>query len=114
AARSRWIPQSSVPRVVTREVPGVVTAMEDLAEIRNASGLHSALASLTTTYREWVDDQRKVEVGPERAPTQKVLLDRAERAARRIDAGIEALARDPDALEAFRIANGAMAAAARR
>jgi hypothetical protein len=68
-----------------------------------------------TQYREWIDRQRgTIPTSPaRRRDIAEELLHRAGVAANRIEQGIRLLA-DPQALAAFRIANRAMASAARQ
>ncbi len=80
-----------------------------------AHAVRGALQPLIEAYAKWIDTQRTVEVGTQRrAEVRDELMRRAEEAKARIAEGIELLARDGEALEAFRLANRAMATAARR
>ena len=66
-------------------------------------------------YREWIDTQGGVlpSLSTRRREVAEALLHRGRMAAKRIDAGIDALA-DENVLRAFRLANQVMARAARR
>src|SRR5262249_816194 len=110
--RTSWIPRAEVKRVSTHSEPGVTVAMEALAELTPAAvGDH--LDRLPRAYGEWIAKQRAISVDRERRrETQKALMDNADFARGRIAAGIELLKRDPQVLEAFRLANRAMAMAA--
>ena len=68
-----------------------------------------------SAYRAWIEDQREHArtFSGRRREVADELVGRAAVAADRIQAGIDLLD-NPDLLEAFRIANRAMAAAARR
>ncbi|HEY8206132.1 MAG TPA: DISARM system helicase DrmA [Myxococcaceae bacterium] len=113
--RTCWLPRATVRKVKTHEVEGVTTAMEALGELSSADVVRGALGGISAAYLEWIDRQRQEDPGtPERRVTQKIVLDKARDAAVRIRAGVELLASDADVLEAFRIANQAMAMAARR
>lgn len=109
-----WVPQAEVERVEPVSMPGVELQMEALAGMTEASAVRAALASMTSSYRQWIDDQRSgaPSTGPQ-AEVATALLQRADLAASRIDAGL-ALLEEPQALEAFRLTNRAMAMAARQ
>ena len=89
--------------------------MDGLSRLADAAEASAKLGPLVAEYREWIKKQAtKVPVVPaQRRETGKDLLDRASIAAGRIERGI-ALLSDPTCLEAFRLANRAMAEAARR
>lgn len=111
-----WIPEAQVERVNAAKIDGVVLGMEKLAVLASAEEARQGLGNLVTSYRDWMLLQRKhkVPAGPKQRHEVGVeLLKLAEIAARRIDQGIAALA-DPQTLEAFRLANKVMAAAARQ
>ncbi len=113
--RTTWVPVSEVRRVATHSEPGVAVGMEALAEIESASAAVAALAPLTEAYGGWIEEQAALDVGSrEREETRDALLDRARSARKSIDAGIALLEEDPEVFEAFRLANLAMAMAARR
>ena len=67
-------------------------------------------------YRHWIEAtrERQMALSPKRKETAEQLLSLADFAARRIESGIETLARDADALDAFRVANRAVAGALRQ
>lgn len=110
-----WIPSAEVERVAPSVISGVELSMEALAQLADGADAQQKLSPLVTNYRQWISAQRAaIPAGPsKRAQTGKELLDRAEVAAKRIEAGIQLL-NDPVALEAFRVANHTMAMAARR
>ena len=112
---SEWMPQAAVPRVISSTVSDVEFSMEALGSLPDASSASRALEPLVGQYRDWIGAQegsasmftgRRREVADE-------LHKKANKVADRIQRGIELMA-DPDVLMAFRIANRAMAAAARR
>jgi hypothetical protein len=115
-ARTTWIPTAVVPRVLTRELGDeVTTGMEALAQLGGGEAVRAALGKLVPRHGEWIAAQQAVALDTEgRRETRDMLVLRAAEASRRIAAGIEILATKPDALEAFRVANRAMAMAARQ
>ena len=112
---SEWLPTAEVERVEPAPLPGVELGMEALAELTDGQDAARKLMPLVDQYRDWVRAQghKCAALSGRRAQTAAELLEAAEHAANRIQAGITLLT-DPDALLAFRIANRAMAAAARR
>ena len=73
---------------------------------------------LVNHYREWIEQQRvamaaEISLRTKRAKTVEILLTNAGKSAARMARGIELLTQ-PDCLEAFRLANQAMATAARQ
>ena len=110
-----WIPESEVERVAPADLHDVELSMDALALLADGAAAKAALGEFVTQYTAWIAKQRKnAPTKPaRRAATATELMNRAEVAARRIEQGIELLA-DPQCMEAFRIANRAMATAARR
>ncbi|MFD0799909.1 DISARM system helicase DrmA [Streptomonospora algeriensis] len=94
------------------ELAGLVVDMKALAEV-DAATVRSALGSLVTGYRAWIERQNERIGAPDahlegyRAEARRNLADAAT-AAERIDRAIALLEEDPDALAAFRFANRAM------
>ena len=88
--------------------------MDALSQLTDGSDAQTKLGKLLTQYRAWIEQQRNnlPSAPSRRKETGDLLLNNAKVAARRIEEGI-ALLHDPQCLEAFRIANRAMAAAAR-
>ena len=113
--RTEWMPQAPVARVEPSEIAGVEFGMEALGALADAAGAKRALDPLIARYRDCIDAQRASAgaFAGRRREVADELARRAARAADRIQAGVDLLA-DADALDAFRIANRAMAAAARR
>jgi hypothetical protein len=126
--RTCWIPQADVERVALKEIEGVQLGMEERGRLVDGNESQQELGALVRYYREWIENQWSVvschqlsagENGGDddstgrRLETARELLKRAEVAAARIERGI-ALLNDPQCLEAFRIANRAMAAQAKR
>jgi hypothetical protein len=114
--RTCWIPQAEVERIAPPEnIPGVELAMDELAAIPDGAAAWSKLGSLVLEYRGWIERQRPTipQSPPQRKETAEELLKRAGFAAARIEKGIRLLD-DPIVLDAFRLTNHAMAAAARQ
>jgi hypothetical protein len=112
--RTISIPSAEVERVAPSPMQGVVSGMEELGGLPDAAAARAALFPLVESYRQWIEGQRQhVPSGltKRQRETADDLLERAEIAARRVEAGIQALA-DPEVLQAFRIANRCMHAAA--
>jgi hypothetical protein len=114
--RTTWIPQAEVERVAAQEIPDVELKMEDLGQLADGAEARAKLEKLVEHYRAWIANQLTTLGGlsAERAKTAKDMLNDADAAAARIAAGIELVATDAKVLEAFRIANRAMAVAGRR
>ena len=109
-----WIPIAEVPRVAPTAPKGVQLGMESLALALDAATIRGMVRPLVTEYRAWIATQRAVAISPqEAADVARDLLDRAGRVCDRIEAGLNAL-QDPQVLEAFQVANRAIATARRR
>lgn len=118
-ARTCWIPRAEVERVdPPATIPNVELGMRSLAGLADGADAWAKLAALPQAYRRlWIDPQRTTLAAispPKRKATAQILLNNADAAARRIERGIEILRDDPQALLAFRLANRAMADAARQ
>jgi hypothetical protein len=109
--RTCWIPDAEVEKVAPAKINGVELGMEALANLTDGADARAKLGTFATAYRDWIKQQAgKAPTSPtRRKETADELLHRAGCAADRIEAGIALLA-DDDCLEAFRIANRAMAA----
>ena len=114
--RTTWIPTAEVETTETVEVPGVEIAMAALGDLSDGGDAERALTPLVTGYRAWIDQQEAALTGltRERRETAEELVFHARSAASRIERGIRVLSQDPDALDAFRVANRAVAAALSR
>jgi hypothetical protein len=107
------VPLTEAPTV--EEVPelaGAVLDMQELAEIGDAQ-LPTALTPLVEAYEAWIARQEQRIGDPEARlegleDTAREALRRCRRAAERVRAGVELVASDADAREAFRFANRAM------
>ena len=115
--RSCWLPTADVEKVAPSPIPNVTLEMEVLALLRDGADAKEKLGSFVTNYKAWIGEQLSAVgsqfSGKRRKDMANELLRRASLAADRIQAGIDLL-EDPQCLEAFRIANKAMAAQGRR
>lgn len=113
--RTCWIPQAQVEFVAPAEMSGVALSMDALGQLADGADAQAKLGKLVTDYRAWIGKQRSAipKSPPARRETGQELMRRAEEAAKRIAKGIAVLANE-DCLEAFRVANRAMSAAAKR
>lgn len=114
--RTRWIPRAEVEKTVTAPIADVELSMSALGELADGAAVRVALTPLVAHYREWITAQRAAASGlpGKRGETASQMLFLAGFAAKRIERGIESLATDEDALDAFRVANRAVAAAISR
>ena len=113
--RTEWMPRAGVPRVEPSVIGAVEFGMEALGGLDGAPAAKVCLEPLVEQYRDWIAAQRQdaaAFIGRRREVAEE-LVRRAAGVADRIQAGIDLLA-EADVLEAFRVANRAMAAAARR
>ncbi len=113
--RTCWIPAAEVERVAAAPIADVELFMEPLGALPDGAAAKAKLGNLVSEYRAWIAAQKAIAPATpaERKETADELTGRATVAARRIEQGIELL-NDPQCLEAFRIANRAMATAAKR
>ena len=114
--RSTWIPDGTVERTETVDVAGAQLDMKKLGELTDGRAAKSALQPLVEQYRRWIKagGTDTSTLNGERRDTADELLRRAGHAADRMDQGIAALVGDEDALDAFRVANRAVASALRQ
>jgi len=114
--RTAWIPSADVEKTSTVEVPGVENSMERLGELPDGAATASALRPLVAQYRDWIERQRAgvEKLSGTRRDTAEGLLRFAGVAATRIARGIELIEQDANALDAFRVANRAVARALKR
>ena len=111
--RTTWIPRAEVEKIETVAVPGAELSMRTLGEAADGTQAERMLRPLVTEYRGWIESQRAAarDLGESRRMTAEGLLQQAGLAADRIERGIAVLAADEDALDAFRVANRAVARA---
>ena len=114
--RTAWIPSAEVEKTATVDVPGVELSMEALGAIADGAAAETALRPLVARYRDWIEIERGgiTTLEGARRETATELLRFAGLAADRIERGIGVLARDADALDAFRVANRAVERALRK
>lgn len=111
-----WLPTAVVRRMEAKEVEGVPLSMEELSTVPDVETLAAGVQPLLDAYLVWISEKRNEATGLSggRRDTASALLMRAEAARGRIQEGIRSLSRDPLAFDAFRLANEAMAIAARK
>ncbi len=105
-----WVPDAEVERISAAELEGVELSMDALAALATADDAAAKLMPLVSQYRDWIARQTAVldQLDERRRAVAHGLLGRARRAADRMEKGIRCL-EDARCLEAFRIANRAMA-----
>jgi len=113
--RTCHLPTAEVEKVAPAKIDWVTLNMETLAFLRDGQDAMEQLGGFASSYESWIEKQKKSLTGlsQRRQEIASELLRRAGLAAKRIRAGIELLAQD-DCMEAFRLANKAMAAQGRR
>lgn len=113
--RTCWLPTAEVEKVAPSRIPGVTLGMEALALLADGVDAQRHLGQMVLAYKEWIRTQSVflTDLSEHRKETAAELLHRANLAADRIQSGIELLT-DPLCLEAFRLANKAMAMQGRR
>ena len=111
-----WIPSAHVEKTETVEMPRVELGIAALGDLTDGAAAERALTPLATGYHAWIEQQHAALTDPAGEPrdTAEELLFHARSAANRIERGIRVLAQDQDALDAFRVANRAVAAALSR
>ncbi len=114
--RTAWIPSAEVEKTATAEVSGVELSMDKLAALADGAAVDAALRPLFAQYSSWIESQRVTiaTLKGSRREAATELLRFAGLAAERIQRGITILAQDADALDAFRVANRAVARALRK
>lgn len=114
--RTAWIPCAEVEKTATVDVPGVELSMDALGALTSGQDSKLRLQPLVDAYRAWIDARKRDLPGlaGKRRETAEELLRLAGVAANRIERGIDHLAADGDALDAFRVANRAVSRALKR
>jgi hypothetical protein len=114
--RTAWIPSAEVEKTATVDVPGVELSMEALGTLADGAAVEAALRPLVLRYREWIAARRAdlASLSGKRRETAEELLRFAGLAADRVERGVAVLAGSRDALDAFRVANRAVARALRQ
>lgn len=113
--RTCHLPTAEVEKVAPAKIDGVTLNMETLAFLRDGQDAMEQLGGFASSYESWIEKQKSNLNGlsKRRQEIAQELLRRAGLAAKRIRAGIELLTQD-DCMDAFRLANKAMAAQGRR
>lgn len=111
--RTAWIPSAEVEYTETTDPEGVELSMAALGDLADGDSAQEALAPLVARYRSWIDGERATldSLSGVRRETAEQLLVAAEFGARRIEQGINTLSSDLQALDAFKVANRAVARA---
>lgn len=114
--RTAWIPSAQVEKTVTSKITGVELSLDALGSLADGPAVTEALQPLVNHYRTWIEEQRKglKHLTGTRLETAEELLRLAGIAADRIEKGIQILAEDDYARDAFCVANRAVAAALRK
>ena len=114
--RTTWIGSSQVEATRPRPAPGVELSMRALGDLADGEAARKALSPLLSEYRRWIESRRKEAptLSEEHRQTAEVLLHNAGVAADRMERGVNLLAADADALDAFRMANRAVGRALSR
>ena len=112
---SEWMPQTSVDRVEPSPISSVEFSMDALGCLDDATTAKRSLDPLVSQYRDWIGNQNTEmqSLNGRRREVAEELLNRGYQTADRIQAGIDLLI-DPMVLDAFCVANRAMASSARR
>jgi hypothetical protein len=113
--RTSWIPEAEVERVAPAEIKDVELSMDVLSHLPDFGEARRKLEGFVRQYRQWIETQRtRVPSSPKRRrETGEELLHRSQVAASRMEKGIQLMA-DTQVFTAFKLANGAMASAARQ
>ena len=110
-----WLPRATVERVEPTSLVDVEFAMEKLGALADGGAVRAALGGLPNQYTAWISAQAATSgLNAAQSETLADLVGSQKAVCRRLAEGIELVASKPDALEAFKIANRAMAAQARR
>ena len=114
--RTTWIPGANVEKTETASVQGAELSMDVLGAMTSREEVDAALEPLVSEYRDWIESKRSrvAQLDTDRRETGDELLRRAGIAADRMERGIAVLREDGDALDAFRMANRAVALALRQ
>jgi hypothetical protein len=111
-----WIPGAAVEKTVTVDMPGVELSMDRLGTLPDGAATEAALRPLVGAYRDWLTAQQAnaAQLDGLRRETADALIHNAAIAAARIERGIALLTQSPEALDAFRTANRAVARALKK
>jgi hypothetical protein len=114
--RTSWIPAAEVEKTETVDVARVELSMDALGALADGAAVATALGPLVAEYRDWITTWQAgtASLAGVRRDTAEELLRLGGVAATRIERGIATLSGDAVALDAFRVANRAVAAALRK
>jgi hypothetical protein len=115
--RTEFIPSFEVPKVIAADdiAGGATLDMMALSKLKDPDALFNALEPLVKQYEKWITEKRAEAEMPEiknhglNYEAAESQLGNCEKAAKRMREGLKLLKRDPDALQAFLLANEAMA-----
>ena len=108
--RTSWIGSAEVEATKPRSVEGVELSMRRLGELADGPAARAALEPLVAEYQSWIEARETESTGLEEQhrATAGGLLANARNAANRMARGVAVLGSNPDALDAFRMANRAV------
>ena len=113
---SSCMPLTAVQRIIPNpNIAAFELGMEALGQLNDLADARAKLTGVVTAYHTWISTQKASiqNLTAKRQEVARTLLDDATAASNRIEAGIACLDQ-PEVLEAFRIANRAIARAARQ
>jgi hypothetical protein len=104
-----WLPAAETPQTQARSVENALLSMGGLVEA-SSEALRTGLEPLISGYGRWIDEQR---VTAEQLPehlrsTAELVLWEAGQTQKRLQAGLDHLIADPEALRCFRFMNQVM------
>lgn len=111
-----WIPSAEVEKTATVEFDDMELRLDTLGQLADGVAARLMLSPLIDQYRSWIASQRAglAHIHSTRRGTAEELIRLAEVAADRLQNGIDVLADDSDALDAFRISNRAVSRALKK
>ncbi len=106
AVETTWLPIAEMPQTRARSVDDATLSMDALSSI-SADDLRAGLAPLVDGYRVWLDLQESeaVTLPSHLQETAEVALWEARQAHKRLVAGLEHVATEPEALRCFQFMN---------
>jgi len=109
AVWTTWLPVAETPQTRARSVDNALLAMDTLATA-TADELHAGLEPLVAGYGAWLDGQQAAaaELPEHLRATADLALREARRAHKRLQAGLEHVATDTEALRCFQFMNAVM------
>jgi hypothetical protein len=109
AVWTTWLPVAETPQTRARSVENALLAMDALSKA-NLDEVRAGLEPLVTGYQAWIDDQETTasSLPAHLRATAEPVLWQARQAHTRLQAGLEHLATDPEALRCFRFMNRVM------